>query len=517
MLLLLPDAEKQLNKFKTIQHKKAGLITCLFLCSGICWGQEKNWLASEDLNKPYTLILNLQLKEARKKLLRRVGVTHDESKKAVSPEHMYVASLADALELMITEDDAKFDLYEDSYEKRIDQLEEINPVSAGSLFALAEIRLQWTFVYLKFGHEFDAAWNIRQAYLTVQECKKKFPDFVPIKKTSGLLEIMLGSVPEKYQWVMNLFSMEGSIDSGLQDLKQVIEQSSTLAFETTLLYHLFEGFVLQQTESSMQGFNQAINSFPENRLALFLGASMAIKNSQSEKALIYLQQVTADKNALTIPYADYQLGEVYLHKGDYESSIRSYLNFIVGYRGQNFIKDAHYKIGVCYWLMGSKTEASRYFDKAKDEGKESAEADKYAARQISKNTYPNIKLSKLRYATDGGYYEDAKKIISSVNDHDLVSAEDKIEFIYRKARLFHKIGSIADAQKNYLETIEKQGEENWYFAPNACLQLGYLFLGQGQPDEAKKYFEKALTYKKHEYKNSIDSKAKSALAQMKKK
>jgi uncharacterized protein HemY len=49
------------------------------------------------------------------------------------------------------------------------------------------------------------------------------------------------------------------------------------------------------------------------------------------------------------------------------------------------------------------------------------------------------------------------------------------------------------------------------------LQLGYLLVEQKQVKEAKKYFEKALSYKKHEYKNSIDSKAKSALAQLKKK
>jgi tetratricopeptide (TPR) repeat protein len=506
----LPEEERLLNNFKTIQLKKAGFITCLFLWTVICHGQEKAWLASEKLNKPYALILNLQLKEARKLLSGLEGAS------TKSPEHIYIASLADALELMITEDDARYDEYQDAYEKRIDQLEEIEPASAASLFASAELRLQWAFVYLKFGHEFDAAWNIRQAYLMVQECKERFPGFIPIKKTSGLLEVMLGSVPEKYQWVMNLLNMEGSVGTGLEELKQVIEGGSALTFETTLLYHLFEGFVLQQTESSMSGFNETIKKFPENRLGLFLGASMAIKNSQSEKALTYLQQLSKGKSTLAVPYADYQLGEVYLHKGEYESSILAYQKFIVDYRGQNFIKDAHYKIGVCYWLNGNSFDAKKYFEKAKAEGKESAEADKYAARQLLKNTYPNVKLSKLRYATDGGYYDEAKKIISSVNDQDFTSDEQEIEFVYRKARLFHKLHAIADAQKSYVETITKQGEENWYFAPNACLQLGYLFLEQHQSAEAKKYFEKALTYKKHEYKNSIDSKAKSALAQLKK-
>jgi tetratricopeptide (TPR) repeat protein len=509
-LVLLPplqDEEKQLNKFTTIQHlKKAGLISCLFLCFTISQAQQKEWLSDKLLYESYTLALTLKTEEARKQL-----------SEVKTPEQIYVASLADVFELLVTEDEVKFEKYEDAFESRLDQLEKINPSSTESLFAIAELRLQWAFIYLKFGYELDAAWNVRQAYLTVQECKKKYPDFLPIKKTSGLLEIMLGSVPEKYQWVMSMLNMEGSVDTGLKELEQVRSQSPSLNLETTLLYYLFQGFILQQTESAMLGFEETIKTYPGNRLALFLGASIAVKNSQSEKALVYLKKVNEDAKGLAIPYSHYQLGEVYLHKGEYDSSARSYQKFLNVYRGQNYIKDAHYKIGICYWMMGNDTEAEKYFEMAKEEGKESTEADKYAARSLAENTKPNVQLSKLRYATDGGYYENAKKIVSSVGDKDLQLPKEKIEFTYRKGRLHHKSGSLVEARKEYLETVEKQGEENWYFAPNACLQLGYLFVDQKQPEEARKYFEKALGYKKHEYKNSIDSKAKSALAQLKKK
>lgn len=482
------------------------MTTCLFLCFTFGHAQQTEWLGDKELYTGYTFALNLQFDEARKYL------DHD----LVTYDQFYVLYLMSALELMVTEDDSRFNNYEDKYESLLDLLKDAKTQSAELLFLTAELRLQWAFVYLKFGHEFDAAWNIRQAYLTVQECKKKYPAFVPIKKTSGLLEIMLGSVPEKYQWVMNLFSMQGTVDAGLKELEQVRAECPSLNLETSLLYYLFQGFILQQTEIAVQGFDELIQSSNGNKLALFLGASIAIKNAQSEKALTYLKQLNEEKAGLTIAYVNYQLGEVYLHKGEYESSIRSYQDFVNTYRGQNYIKDAYYKIGICYWLMGNSSDAKKYFIKASEEGKESAEADKYASRSLSENTYPNVKLSKIRYATDGGYYEDAEKVVSTVTEKDLPHFKDKIEFIYRKGRLYHKNGSLQEARKSYLETITKQEDENWYFAPNACLQLGYMFLEAGQQGEAKKYFEKALTYKKHEYKNSIDSKAKSALARLKK-
>jgi tetratricopeptide (TPR) repeat protein len=499
------EEEKQLNKLSTIPYvKKTGLITCLFLCSWMGCAQPSDWLKDEPFLSAYTLALNLQVEESRAQL-----------KTIKSPEQIYIASLSDIFELLVTEDEVKFERYENAYEVRLEELEKINPATATSLFVTAELRLQWAFTYLKFGHEFDAAWNIRQAYLLVQECKKRDPDFLPIKKTSGMLEVMLGSVPEKYQWVMSLLNMQGSIEKGMQELEQVRNQSKSLHFETSLLYYLIQGFVLQQTELAMQGMDKDLLVNTDNPLALFMGASLAIKNSQSEKALTLLTRLEQQNKGVPLVYVNYQLGEVYLHKGNYASSIGAYQKFLKSYRGLNYIKDVYYKIGICYWLSGNAPEAKAAFEKAKDEGKESTEADKYAARSLAEDNYPNSKLSKIRYATDGGYYDEAKKIVNNVIDTDLSSTKDEVEFPYRKARLFHKSGEIPNAIKFYKETIFLQGNDHWYFAPNASLQLGYIFQEQKKLPEARQYFEKALSYKKHEYKNSIDSKAKSALAQLK--
>jgi tetratricopeptide (TPR) repeat protein len=492
-----------LNKSFTIQHiKKTGLTICLFLCAVVCSGQ-KNWIPDEPTLKSYQLALNLETSEAR-----------DAFKSAQTPQQIYAASLSEILELLITEDEVKFEKYEDAWNDRINQLGDIDPTTADALFTLAELRLQWAFTYLKFGHEVDAAWNIRQAYLLVQKCKEKFPNFEPIKKTSGVLEVMLGSIPEKYQWVISMFGMEGSVEKGLLELESIKNAGSDLSFETALIYYLTQGFILQQTASAADGLSKLITDYPNQRLLLFLGGCVAIKNSESEKALGYFKTLQQNEKGLPIAYANYQTGEVYLHKGEYKSSIEFYQKFLSAYSGLNYVKDAHYKIGICYWLQGKTKDAQKYFTKAKTAGNESTEADKYAARSLAENSNPNVKLSKIRYATDGGYYPEAEKIIFTVTDKDLPSKKAKIEFVYRKGRLYHKSKSLLEAKKSYLQTISDSNKENWYFAPNACLQLGYIFLEENDIKEARKYFEKALTYKKHEYKNSIDSKAKSALARL---
>lgn len=491
-----------MNNSFTIELIKAGFTTCLFLCLTGAWAQSQNeWIDEKRLLTAYDYALQLKAIESRS-----IANTY-----SFSAEQVYVQSVNDILELLLTEDESLFEKHEDDYETRINRLEDINPTPS-VYFALAEVRLQWAFVYLKFGHEFDAAWNIRQAYKLVQDCKQTFPGFLPIKKTSGVLEIMLGSVPEKYQWVISLLGMQGSVEKGLKELNEVRTKSASLHLEASLLYFLIQGYIFQNTELAVKGLQDDLLD-KTNPLILFFTGALAIKNSQSETALNLLKKI--DPKLITYTY--YQLGEVYLHKGDYELAIQSYQNFLKDYKGQNFIKDAQYKTGISYWLKGNAKESSIYFEKAKIQGKESTEADKYAARNLSENTLPNAKLSKIRYATDGGYYEIAKNLVTDVKEEDLESPKEKIEFVYRKARLLDKTNSAAEAITLYQQTIELQGSESWYFAPNACLQLGYLMMAQNKKIEAQSYFEKAISYKKHEYKNSIDSKAKSALAKIKSK
>ncbi|MBA4054525.1 MAG: hypothetical protein C0490_07430, partial [Marivirga sp.] len=241
---------------------------------------------------------------------------------------------------------------------------------------------------------------------------------------------------------------------------------------------------------------------------------LAVKNAQSEKALSLLSRFEEQQNGLPVYYADYLRAEVFLHKAEYLNAISSYRSFINHYKGQNHIKDANYKIGLCYWLNGNVNDATAMFKLARNTGKESMEADKYAARSLAEAELPHPKLTKARYFTDGGYYDKASEILESLTTNDLPTSRDQVEFYYRKARLAHKTHKMEEAKSFYLKTIELNGASSWYYAPNASLQLGYIALAEKDKVSAEEYFEQSLSYKKHEYKNSIDAKAKSALAQL---
>ncbi len=439
----------------------------------------------------------------------QVESTHNMIPNPQTPQELYVVSLAEALELLITENPRNFSAYETNFEKRISRKSRKDNVD--DLALLAELNLQWTFVYLKFGKEIDAALRLRQAYISAQEVQKRFPDYEPILKTAGLLNVMIGSVPDKYNWILGLLGMEGSVNTGLSQLKKLGGTNHPFAFESTLWHAFTTGFMLQQPEKAIMEMEYVLTIRPDNPLALFMMANFNMKNGSSEEALKYLRPELAS----SIVYTSYLRGEVFLHKAEYRQAVHEYSTFLQHFRGQNYIKDAHYKIGLCYWLDGKQEEAIIAFREAESNGKEVTEADKHAAKNLASSELPSIPLTRARFFTDGGYYKEAEEIFNALDPASLRVKKHQVEYYYRKARLYHRLARNEEARENYLKTISMTGDEEWYFAPNACLQLGYMLTALGQTAEARRYFEHALSYKKHEYKNSIDSKARSALAQLK--
>jgi tetratricopeptide (TPR) repeat protein len=254
---------------------------------------------------------------------------------------------------------------------------------------------------------------------------------------------------------------------------------------------------------------------PDNRLVLFIAINMLMKDSQAENALELFNTLDKQNQGLPMYYVEYLRGEALLQKGEYQKAIPYFQKFQKGYRSSSFKKDSYYKISLCYWLMNDEVQAKLFFEKAKVTGKDNAEPDKYAAKRLEEGKLPNQKILKARLATDGGYYTEAAAALQSISLSELKSPKDQTEYYYRKARLAHKTHDLPSAKTLYLQSITMTKDNPWYFAPNSALQLGYIAQEQKDFVAAKKYFEQALSYKRHEYKNSIDNKAKAALEQIK--
>jgi tetratricopeptide (TPR) repeat protein len=69
-----------------------------------------------------------------------------------------------------------------------------------------------------------------------------------------------------------------------------------------------------------------------------------------------------------------------------------------------------------------------------------------------------------------------------------------------------------DAAIEYYKLTLQAGEPYpYYFAASAALQLGLIYEQQKNPKQARFYFEKCISLKNHQYRNSLSQKAKAGI------
>ena len=164
---------------------------------------------NERMQQSYSHIINLEFEVANQ--LLNLELKENSENRIVVLQQNYI----DFLTILIGEDEVFFENAKDEKSDRIDFLQEGDENSPYYLYAQAEVHLQWAFARLKFEEYLTAAYEIQKAYSLLEENQELFPEFKLNKKGLGLLHTLVGAIPEKYQWVISLVGMEGTVQQGL--------------------------------------------------------------------------------------------------------------------------------------------------------------------------------------------------------------------------------------------------------------------------------------------------------------
>ncbi|MEP2025742.1 hypothetical protein [Reichenbachiella sp.] len=453
----------------------------------------------------YHDVLKLKIESGRAKL-NQVIPNH-----AQLGHYHYVKSLADVVEILISEDPKLFKKYEDSEEDNLDGLREMEESDPHYRYYNAEIRIQWAIVKIMFEEDMKAGMSLKTAYNYIEKNIEKHPDFVANYKAYGSLHVLFAVVPESYHWILKFFGIKGNSILGWDELNK-IQPDSPYWLETGLIKALIAINILNKEKQTLTLLDELKKSHKDNLIVNYLYNTALVKYAKSEQALPNLRKLlftSAEYHHIDNVY--YKLGDIYMQKQQYPLARYHLSKFLNQYQGTNYIKDTWFKIFLSYWLEGNEKMAEIHWNKAKDSGRTFASADRNANSILEEDNYPNPLLMKARLATDGGYFGLANQALKNIQQGSLADKKDESEYFYRYGRLDDKTGKDQDAIFNYLNAIKKAGKENWYFAPSACLYTGYIYESRKDYKKAEFYYEKAMSYKKHPYKAGIDHKAHAAL------
>lgn len=460
----------------------------------------------------YNAILALKVEDGKKLLQQEARQNSDN---LIVP---YLENYADFLTAYATDTRNVYENLKRNKEVRLVNIGSGDMSSPYYLYTQAEINLQWAALSIKFGDYMSAIFEIKKAFNLLEENQKKFPAFKPNEKSLGVLYALIGSVPDKYKWGVNLLGMEGSVAKGLSMLENLVNYSKKNDFifkDETVIYYSLLLFQLQN-EKERAWTVLMENGFPknENLLTAYACAHIGIYGKHNDDALKILEQIKPSDAYILFPHLNYLAGLAKLHRLEYDADTY-FKQFLVMNKGDNHIKSSYQKIAWTYLLRGDTVNYAHFMNKAENLGGSMLEADKQAQREAESNKIPDKQLLQARLLFDGNYFQRAVDMLLAINQKTLTSAEEQTEYLYRLGRVYDDWNKKDSALVYYQYTIDKGKDLPRYFAANAAYESGKIMEQRNEIDKAKAFYLKCISFEQHEYKNGLDQKAKAALNRLK--
>jgi len=489
---------------------KKALLILLFLIS-LHSSATISFSLSKEYTTAYNELLRLEFTSATKRI---------ETQRTSQPGNVaycYLYSYIDFLKALISEEEQNYNMFKEKYAVRESELQKINSNSPWKLYTLGQLNLQSAFMSLKTGDYLKSAININRAYRLFVENNQKFPSFTPNKAGLGLLHILIGSVPESYNWIPGLIGIEGNVSQGMKELREVLSDTHAYPylFDECMFLYTFITFNLAPAEENIKPLyalilsEQGKTQTAKNPILIYAVSSFLFNQGKNDLALDLLLKRPASKTHFPFHYLDYLTGIGYLNKLDSRARIY-FLKYVSQFKGKNYIKSAYQRIAWSYLIDGDTSQYKKYKSRIGLMGNTQFENDKEAQQEFLNSSMPNKDLLKMRLLFDGGYYSRANQIAEHLNVKELTGLQ-KTELNYRTGRLAHKTGNIPKAKEYYILTYNTGKQYPVYYAANALLNLGMIYEDEGSISKALWYYKECLKMKYTDYRTGIELKAKSGI------
>jgi tetratricopeptide (TPR) repeat protein len=442
--------------------------------------------------------------------------------KQQNPENLIplvLENYIDFFTLFFNEDPLEYKRIKPIIQTRIDELKDGDEKSPWHLYYLGILYLQEAAVEIKFGENWNAAWNVRHSYLALKENKKKFASFTPNDLVFGSLQAIIGTIPKGYKWLTNLLGLKGSVNEGMLLIKNFLNNgdgwSRLMSTESTVTYCFLQFHLENKKEETIQFIQSKKLDVVNNHLFAYMAANLTKNNKQPDIAKEIILNRNKSVEYFQTPVWDFELGFDYLYRLDFANALEHFEKFTSTFKGKFYLKDVYEKISWCYYLQGNKMAAENARKTLIIKGSVISDADKQAMKDATSTKWPNSLLLKVRLLCDGGHAYEALDLLNGKTINNFSLEEDKVEFTYRTARIYDDINRTDDAIKWYIKAIELGENRPEYFAARAALQTGIIYEKRGDKTKAINYYKRCLEMNEDEYKNSIDQKAKSGIARCK--
>jgi tetratricopeptide (TPR) repeat protein len=449
-------------------------------------------------------ILSLQF-ESGDNLITGFGSDPD-----MGPDIIYLRNYLEFLNAVIEGDPSVYERYMSGSLTRLDSIQSGYSHLSVHLPLISAIHLQSSFLNVLHGDNLKAARNfyVAKRYFKQAESARPWDRFND--KLEGLINLIAGSAPAEYHWLMRIFGIRGDMLLGLDQIEAYHEASTgTDRLESCLILL----YARQITGLATREHNDECGADTITLLRYF-HAYHALKSGKSQEVIQLLEAWQQGPGETPLVYLDLLLGEALLNGKD-PGAGDQLIRFLDRTRGDNYVKTAWHKLSWHHFLAADSAAYQMARDNVIEKGNMVLDADKQAFREASEDVPPNAILLRSRLYFDGGYYHRSFETLQEINPGDLTSRKDSLEYTYRRARIADRLGETDEAVSRYHEVIQAGTGSSWYFSSNAALHLGMIYEEMGDTARALDSYQTCLELNRSAYRNSIGNKAKLSISRLK--
>ena len=421
--------------------------------------------------------------------------------------------------LFFNEDPADYKAKKEAIENRINNFKEGNESSPYYNYCLSVAYLQKAMIAIKFNERFTAFFAFKKAFSYIKDNRKSFPQFLPNNMIYAPMQVLAGVIPDGYKGIAGFLGIKGSVNGGMQLLHSFVNSSDTSAqffFNEAAFYYCYLLFYIQNKPDEAFAFIKQKNlDVVNNHLFAYMTANLAINSKQAEYAKSIILNRNSSSDYLAIPMWNYEMAFIKMDHLELAEAANNFELFLRTFKGNFYVKDACQKLSWCYYLQNNMAASEKARQLLLQRGNTVSDADKQAQREAKSGTFSNALLLKARLLNDGGYNKEALRMLVGKTTTDFAKPEERIEFNYRVSRIYDDLGRDSEAIQGYRSTIALGKNRTEYFAARAALQIGVIYERKGNKEAAIQYYQQCLDMDDHDYKDSIDQKAKAGIARCK--
>ena len=486
-------------------------LTLLLLCTNVF--AEKVYDFNATCKAAYNEIMKLKLDKGEELIQKE----RKQNPNNLIPE--LLEGYIDFFILFFNEDPKEYEKRKPKFAARLDAFDEGPDSSPYFKYCKALTYIQRASIRIKFGERYSAGWDFKKANSLIKDNKQSFPSFQPNNMVYGPIQVVIGTIPSGYRWITSLFGMKGSISEGMGMMRNFVNSNDPTAKlflpEATFYYCYLMFYIENKPEEVLSFIKSKKLDVVNNHLYTYMAANLGINSKQTDYAKKVIEERNMSTDYMATSAWDFEMGYVKLHQLKLDDAIVFFKNFIHTFKGNFYVKDVLQKLSWAYYLKGNQAEAEKYRLLTLKSGNTDSDADKKANKDAKSGKWPNPLLMKSRILNDGGYQKEALGLLHGKSLADFTKPEEALEFAYRVARIYDDIGKDDDAISFYNTAIQLGKDRQEYYAARAALQKGYIYEMRNQKDLAIASYQQCLDMGNHEYKDSLDQKAKSGIARCK--